>query len=160
MFLPQSSLAGWVLVICAPLSSIWIVFGLNLVTQFLGDPLLLIAAFLLSFSPWLFVINWKMLVHTGEVSKDQLPKLFFWKRVVDICGYICFLAGLYQLFGDKVDAAKTIAGIIVSLPDIIGKFLVTTVLFTDILLQTTLANDELDTFAVIAWVASEGRGRS
>jgi hypothetical protein len=153
--LPDSFLAGWILVMCAPFYSVVVCMALVIVIQIVGNGVLFAGMVLIVAAPCLYVVwsdlftgNWRKVEKLTQVrTKQQIIAL------VTLAGY-----GLFLLWGFTADESgikpigektsefdETVYLLSYSqafriILDLFGRMLVTTILFSDAILRVTLQN--------------------
>jgi len=145
---PAASLPGWFLVAVAPFYSLFTIVVFVLIEQMVGNGLLLVGVGLLAFSPWLFVIYRKVYGRPMSVAEaaKELP------RASRFGGF--FLIGGLALIAIYVVTAKvngrdvvgtgdsaffSYVDVLRALGEVISRTLVTTVVFSAIVLSMIFA---------------------
>ena len=145
---PAASLPGWFLVAVAPFYSLFTIVVFVLIEQMVGNGLLLVGVGLLAFSPWLFVIHRKVYGRPMSVAEaaKELP------RASRFGGF--FLIGGLALIAIYVVTAKvngrdvvgtgdsaffSYVDVLRALGEVISRTLVTTVVFSAIVLSMIFA---------------------
>jgi len=163
--LPESTLSSWILVITSPFQSVIFIMALVVLIQLSGNIWLFIGTSLLFCGPWIYVIRRK--VYVGVPTAEREKQLDRTQFIVGTCirlGLIFFLIwaftgdlGGVPLLGSgdqttEYSDGTYITHYVVSYSDLlrvifesIGRILVTTVLFADVLFRMTITNWRQDT---------------
>jgi hypothetical protein len=152
--LPSSTLAGWVLVILTPIYALFFVIALILVEQLVGRSLLLLGILLLTASPFVHVLAARLYVLPLTTDRDvrRLAAVQRWAGLLTVSGVVMILVwALTARFADSpiVGSASDDALIdhntaILGALELIGRVLITTAVFSHLLLQITEASWRLD----------------
>jgi hypothetical protein len=137
--LPESSLAGWFIVIVAPLQPLMIFAVLVLLSQLFGDVLLLIGTILLLTVPMLYSFNGRL--YTGNLTPEQDVELLWVQQIV----------GLMSLLGMVLIASWALTKEILPTADVcrfifvwIVSVLTTTIVFSDVIFRVTVHQLRVD----------------
>jgi hypothetical protein len=143
--LPAGTIAGWVLVIMTPVYAVFFVLALILVQHLAGNGILLVGAGLLAASPFVHLAALKLYVFPlttdGEVRRlDRVQRL---GGAVGAAGMVTILIWAFTAtIGDKRiigggDALLDELGAVLAALELVARVLVTSVVFSYLLLQVT-----------------------
>ena len=146
---PAASLPGWFLVGVAPFYSLFMVVVFVLLDQLVGNGLLVVGVALLAFSPWLYVIYRKVYTRRlsareahGELSRaSRLGGYILISGVIVVAIFLMTakVAG-EDVLGSKPDTAMfTYLQVGRTLTEVIGRSLMTTVVFSMIFVNMVFA---------------------
>jgi hypothetical protein len=146
---PAASLPGWFLVAVAPFYSLFTVVVFVLIDQIIGNGILLLGVGLLAFSPWLFVIYRRTYGRPLSVAeaKVELPKasriggFLFAGGLTLIAIYLLRskVNGMDVLGSDSDKSFFTYVQVLQTLAEVFSRMLVTTVVFSAIVLSMVFA---------------------
>jgi hypothetical protein len=136
--LPDSTLSSWILVTTAPFLSIVMMAVSILIIQFGGDVALMIGVFLRCFYPWMYVFRRGLYVKAA--SEEREKKVDCNQHFMSVINLVSISLIVKWLFtqdliksGEAINYAKLLL-------EIWGRYLATTVVFTDVLLRMTVTN--------------------
>jgi len=147
----STSLPGWMLLICIPFYSLFVFMAIVVITQLVGSGVLLASTILLVSGPWIIVHQGDLYVNdvsTAEMDK-RLNRTQAIVATVNGVGVVLFLiwaltaeAGGVSVTGSSIDETALLTyGDVVRLGfEMIGRLLVTTVVFGDLLIQMVAKN--------------------
>lgn len=146
---PAAALPGWFLVAVAPFYSLFTIVVFVLIDQIIGDAVLLLGVGLLAFSPWLFVIFRKTYgrpLSTAEAA-TELPKASRFGGLLFAGGLVLIAVFLFHsqvgqmdmIGSDDKKAFFTYLQVGQTLIEVFGRMLVTTVVFSAIVLSMVFA---------------------
>ena len=151
--LPNSSLAGWILVIAAPFYSVVVCIALVVIMQVAGNSLLFLGALLIVLAPWIYMIRGNLYV--GLVTPQVEKQVIMTQRISALVTISGAALVLIWAFATEVSGVKPIGrksgdddtvylltykqGIRIVF-ETLGRLFATTILFTDLILGMTLKN--------------------
>ncbi len=152
--LPMSTLAGWVLVILTPIYAFFFVVALIVVEQVGGNSLLLVGIALLTASPFVHVFAARLYVLplTTDGLVRRLATVQRWAGLLTVSGAVLIVVwALTARFADSpivgsagddalIDHNTAVLGSL----ELIGRVLITTAVFSHLLLQMTEASWRID----------------
>lgn len=167
--LQHSSLAGWILVLCAPFYSIVLCVSLVLVMQLAGNGVLLVGMLLIVCAPWLYVIKAKLFVGVwDDLAKEQVQRF---QRIIGITTLTGFLLVIIWMFTAEVSGVHIVGSdneddgytgetnmylltygqALRMIIETVGRLLVTTVLFCDGILRMSVTNwmDDIERINIV-----------
>ena len=104
--LPESTLSGWILVLCAPFYSILLCVALIVVMQVAGNFLLFIGTLLVVAAPWVYVVKGSYFVRLW--TDDTRKYAFITQRVAGITSLIGYAIVLVFAFTGDVSGVRFI----------------------------------------------------
>ena len=143
--LPAGTIAGWVLVIMTPVYAVFFVLALILVQHLAGNGVLLAGAALLAASPFVHLAAVKLYIFP-LTTDDEVRRLDRVQRLaggVGLAGMIMILVWAFTAtIGDKrivggSDGLLDPLGAVLSALELVARVLVTSVVFSYLLLQVT-----------------------
>lgn len=152
--LPASTLAGWVLVVMAPIYAVFFVVAVIIVEQLAGNALLMVGVLLLAASPFVHVIAARVYV-LPLISAEDVRRLDSVQRRAGLVtvggGVLLVLWALTARFGDASLIGSTSEGSLLDhwtallrVFELVFRVLVTTAVFSHLLLQITEASYRFD----------------
>lgn len=146
--LPASPLTGWMLIVAAPFYSVLTFVALVLITQLLGTGLLLVGTLLLVCGPWVHV--WRRRLYTGistAESEAELDKTQNVTGTIALAGFAVILvwaltakvSGLRPIGSGEDATLNYVDGGRLAI-EAVARVLLSTVVFTSILLRMTLTD--------------------
>lgn len=151
---PHSSLAGWILIMCAPFYSVVVLVALVVVTQVAGNTLLFVGTAMVVCSPWIYVARGSLFVGLSTPAVEKQIVLTYrigsgtFKLgvvVVVIWALTAYVSGIRPV-GESKGAEDTGISLLTYgeavrvVLELIGRLLVTTILFADLILAMVLRN--------------------
>jgi hypothetical protein len=153
--LPDSFIAGWILVMCAPFYSIVVCIALVVVMQIVGNGVLFVGILLIVLAPCIYVVRANHF--TSDWSKEEkLNQVRATQKViavVSLCGYALFLLWAFTAdengmkpIGSKTSEFDTTTYLLSysqgfrMILEVFARTIVTTILFSDAILRVTLRN--------------------
>jgi hypothetical protein len=151
---PHSSLAGWILIMCAPFYSVVVLVALVGVTQVAGNTLLFVGTAMVVCSPWIYVARGSLFVGLSTPAVEKQSVLTYrigsgtFKLgvvVVVIWALTAYVSGIRPV-GESKGAEDTGISLLTYgeavrvVLELIGRLLVTTILFADLILAMVLRN--------------------
>lgn len=150
-----SSLPGFLLLVAVPFYSLFVFMALVVITQLVGSVLLLIATILMICGPWIMVARGNLYVKDSSTPKQD--KQLNWTQtavcIVNVSGVFLLAiwaltaqAGGIRVTGRSSDenALLTYGELVRLVFEMIGRLLVTTVVFADVLIQMIAKNWSLE----------------
>jgi len=147
--LPESTLSGWIIIMSAPFYSIVCCMALVLVMQVVGNALLFVGTLLIVALPWTYVILADLFVSSWDTEKkEKVQKVQRIVLIASITGYALILvwaftaevAGMKVIGGPNDNALLSYSSGCRIIVELIGRLLVTTVMFSDVILRMSLRN--------------------
>ena len=144
--LPASTIAGWVLVIMAPVYAVFFVLALILVEHLAGSTALLIGITLLALTPFVHLASAKLYVMPLSTERDvrRLDWVQRWAGVVGLTGLTMIVIwALTATIGDRPivggagDALLDHLSAVLSALELVARVLVTSAVFSYVLLVVT-----------------------
>jgi len=143
--LPAGTIAGWVLVIMTPVYAVFFVLALILVQHLAGNGVLLLGAALLAASPFVHLAALRLYVFplTTDHEVRRLDRVQRLAGAVGSAGMVMILVWAFTAtLGDKRiigggDALLDPLGAVLAALELIARVLVTSVVFSYLLLQVT-----------------------
>lgn len=144
--LPASTIAGWVLVIMAPVYAVFFVLALILVEHLAGSVALLIGVTLLALSPFVHLVSARLYVMPLSAERDvrRLDWVQRWAGLVGLAGLTMIVIwALTATIGDRPivggagDALLDHLGAVLSALELVARVLVTSAVFSYVLLVVT-----------------------
>lgn len=152
--LPASTLSGWVLIILAPIYAVFFVVAVVLVEQLAGNALLLVGILLLAASPFVHVFAGRLYVLplTAERDVRRLDAVQRRAGLLTFGGAVMLVIwALTARFGDSALIGSVADGAILDhktallrVFELISRVLITTAVFSHLLLQMTEASWRFD----------------
>lgn len=146
--LPASTMSGWALMMLAPLYTLFFVVALILMDQLAGNPLLLIGTLLIASTPFVHVAVSKLYVQplTAEVQLRALDRAQRRAGVVSLSGVLLLVIWALttdtlgiRVVGGGGDAMLSPFIAVLRVVEFIARLLITTAVFSHLLLQFTEA---------------------
>jgi hypothetical protein len=143
--LPAGTIAGWVLVIMTPVYAVYFVLALILVQHLAGNGVLLLGAGLLAASPFVHLAAAKLYIFplTTDLEVRRLDRVQRLAGLVGAAGLVTIVIwAVTATIGDKRiigggDALLDPLGALLSALELVARILVTSVVFSSLLLQVT-----------------------
>ena len=138
--LPECSLAGWFIVLIAPIVPLTIFAAMVLMTQLFGNALLLVGVVLLLVAPTFYVFRRKL--YTEALTTEQDRGLEWNQRIMtilSICGAV--MIGIWALTNDIF---PSVVDVLLFLCEWVGRALSSTVVFADTVFRMTLHQLQID----------------
>ena len=144
--LPASTIAGWVLVIMAPVYAVFFVLALILVEHLAGNTALLIGITLLALTPIVHLASAKLYVMPLSTEQDlrRLDRVQRWAGVVGLAGLTLIVIwaltatiGDRHIVGGAGDALLDHLSAVLSALELVARVLVTSAVFSYVLLVVT-----------------------
>jgi hypothetical protein len=143
--LPAGTIAGWVLVIMTPVYAVYFVLALILVQHLAGNGVLLLGAALLAASPFVHLAAARLYIFplTTDLEVRRLDRVQRLAGLVGAAGLVTILIwAATATIGDKRiigggDALLDPPGAVLSALELVARVLVTSVVFSTLLLQVT-----------------------
>lgn len=138
--LPESSLAGWFIVLIAPIIPLTIFAAIVLVTQLFGNALLLVGVILLLIAPMLYVFRRRL--YTEALTEEQDQSLEWNQRIMtglSLCGVL--VIGIWALSNDIF---PKFVDVLRFLCEWVGRALTSTMVFADAVFRMTLHQLKID----------------
>jgi hypothetical protein len=147
---PSASLPGWFLVAVAPFYSLFMVIVFVLIDQLIGNGLLLLGVGLLAFAPWLYVVYRRVYGRPLSLAeaRTELARASRFGGVITLGGMLLIIifaftrkvGGAHVLGSSDKDSIFTYIQVLRSLIEVLGRSIVTTVVFSSIFLTMILTD--------------------
>ncbi|MGH9270066.1 MAG: hypothetical protein ACRDZ2_02215 [Ilumatobacteraceae bacterium] len=152
--LPSSTLAGWVLLILAPIYAVFFVVAVIIVEQLAGNVLLLLAIALLAASPFVHLAGARLYIRplTTDDEVRRLDRVQRWSGLLTLVGIVLLVIwaltarlGDSRLIGSVADGALIDhKAALLRVIELVCRVLITTAVFSHVLLQVTDASWRFD----------------
>jgi hypothetical protein len=136
--LPECSLAGWLIVITSPLYPLLVLMAMVLVSQLLGNVLLLLGSFVFMVAPTLYIFRRKLYTKP-KLTAGEISQVNWNQRIISgLTLFGLFLIAVWALTDAELEIGIEPSVVVRFILSFLGNQFCNTVVFADIVLRITM----------------------